>query len=94
MHDVDPAVVALVPFQLGLDLGRVAHQEKFFDVRIVAQRHDCTGNKIERTEIAAHRIQGDLHRKQILRALAALCKIKFESRARRASYALPSTVRT
>src|SRR6266481_5154795 len=73
---------------------RVAYQEKFFDVPILAQRHDCSGDKIRRTEITAHCIQGDLHRKQILRALVALCKIKFESRARRASYPLPSTVRT
>ena len=94
MHDGDSAVVALVFPELCFDLLRVAYQEKLFDAPILAQRHDCSGDKIRRPEIAAHCIQGNLHRKQILRALAALCKIKFESRARRASYPLPSTVRT
>src|SRR5207302_565985 len=76
MHDGDSAVVALVFLELCFDLLRVANEEKLFDVRILAQRHDCSGDKIRRPEIAAHRIQGDLHGIEILRALAALCKMK------------------
>src|SRR5438445_3915032 len=79
MHDVDPAVVAFVFLELGFDLLRIANQKKLFDVRILAQRHDCSGDKIRRPEIAAHRIQGDLHEIEILRALTVLCKTKIWS---------------
>src|SRR5256885_7834219 len=43
---------------------------------VLPQRHDGAGHNIGRSEIAAHRIQGDLHAKEILRSLAALCKMK------------------
>src|ERR1700736_3936927 len=76
MDDVDLGVVAVELFQLGLDLWCVANEEKFFDVRVLAQRHHRTGHKVGRTEIAAHSIQGDLHRTEILRILARICKMK------------------
>jgi hypothetical protein len=81
MHDSDSAVVALVLLELCVDLLRVANEKKLFDVRILSQRHDCSGNKIRRPEIAAHRIQGDLHRIEILRILAVFCKTKIPTGA-------------
>src|SRR5439155_16259464 len=76
---VDLAVVAILFLQLGLDLRCVADEKKFTDVRIFAQRHHCSGYKVGRSEIAAHRIQGDLHADEILRSLAALCKMKIQA---------------
>src|SRR5438105_10012451 len=78
MDDVDLAVVAILFLQLGLDLRCVADEKKLADVRIFAQRHHRAGYKVGRTEIAAHRIQGDLHADEILRSLAALCKMKIQ----------------
>src|SRR2546423_15439160 len=65
---------------------------------VLPQRHDGTGNNVGRTEIAAHRIQGDLHAKEILRSLAALCKMKirpaFRPCLRRSGLAGPCNSRT
>jgi hypothetical protein len=44
MDDLDPAIVAVLLLQLGLDLGRVADEEEFVDLPILAQRQDGTAH--------------------------------------------------
>ena len=70
MDDFDPAIVAAMFLQLGLDLGGIADQEKFADVADTPAAPSRRRHDVGRSEIAAHRIQGDLHRSEILRTLA------------------------
>src|SRR6266478_1690440 len=62
--------------QLAFDLGRVADEIKLVDLMIVAQRHHGASHEARRAEIAAHRIQGDLHWWETLRTKASDCKAK------------------
>src|SRR6266446_5332739 len=62
--------------QLAFDLGRVADEIKLVDLMIVVQRHHGASYEIRRAEIAAHRIQGDLHWWETLRTKASDCKAK------------------
>src|SRR6266404_1353212 len=62
--------------QLAFDLGRVADEIKLVDLMIVAQRHHGASHEVRRAEIAAHRIQGDLHWWETLRTKASDCKAK------------------
>jgi hypothetical protein len=74
MDGFDASVVALVFLELGLDLRRVADEEKLFDLRVIAQRHDCAPDKIWWPEIAAHGVESDFHRGGSLRVSRAECK--------------------
>ena len=76
MNDLDPAIVAVVFLQFGLDLRRVADEEEFVDLRIFAQRQDCAADEIWRPEIATHGVQSDFHRGANLRFSAGECKTK------------------
>ena len=53
----------------------VANQKKFIDVTVFAQRHNGAGNEVGRTKVTAHRVEGDLHRCETLRTLAAECNL-------------------
>src|SRR4051794_34274092 len=58
------------------DLRGVPDQIEFVDLLVFMQRHNGAGNKIRRAKVTAHRIEGDLHRCETLRTLAAECKVK------------------
>src|SRR5438094_6938092 len=62
--------------QLAFDFGRVADEIKLVDLMIVPQRHHGASYEMRRAEIAAHRIQGDLHWWETLRTKASDCKAK------------------
>src|SRR6266568_3026694 len=62
--------------QLAFDFGRVADEIKLVDLMIGAKRHHGASYEIRRAEIAAHRIQGDLHWWETLRTKASDCKAK------------------
>jgi hypothetical protein len=74
MHDLDPAVVAIVFLQLALDLRGVANEEKLIDLGILAQRLDCAADQIWWPEIATHGVQSDSHRVANLRFSIGECK--------------------
>src|SRR5437667_382423 len=76
MHNLDTRIVALVFAQLVFDLGGVSHQIELLDLVVIAQRHDGAGNKVRRTKVTAHRVEGDLHQCETLRTLASECKMK------------------
>ncbi len=76
MHNLDSPIVAIVLFQLGFNLGRVADEKKFVDLRILAQRQDCTADQVRRPKIATHGVQSDFHRGANLRFSAIECKTK------------------
>src|SRR2546423_3047088 len=59
------------------DLRGVANKKKFVDVRVLTQRHNGAGNEVRRAKITAHRVEGDLHRCETLRAKTIDCKAKF-----------------
>src|ERR1044072_9247438 len=61
--------------QLVRDLGGVSNQIQLGDLFVIAQRHNGTGNEVRRAKITAHRVEGDLHRWQSLRTLAAKCNL-------------------
>src|SRR5215475_12886843 len=63
--------------QLVVDLGRISDQIKLVDLFVIAQRHYGAGNEIRRAKITAHRVEGDLHRSETLRAKMFDCKAKF-----------------
>ena len=44
MHNLDSPVVAIVLFQLGFNLCRVADEKELVDLRILAQRQDSTAD--------------------------------------------------
>jgi hypothetical protein len=44
-------------------------------VAIIAQRHNGAGNEVRRAKVTAHRVEGDLHRWETLRTLAAECNL-------------------
>src|SRR5437867_170613 len=75
MDDLDPRIVALMLAQLVLDPGGVPDKIKFTDLLVIAQRHNGAGNKVRRAKVTAHRVEGDLHRCETLRTLAAKCNL-------------------
>jgi hypothetical protein len=44
-------------------------------VRVLTQRHNGAGNEVRRAKVTAHRVEGDLHRCETLRTLAAKCNL-------------------
>ena len=76
MGDLDPVIVAAVLLEFCFDLCRVADEKKFIDVPVLTQRHDGASDEVRRAKVTAHRIQGDLHRCEILQTRAADCKAK------------------
>ena len=76
MNNFDPAIVAALFLQFGLDLARVADEEEFVDLPIFAQRQDCAADEVWRPEIATHGVQSDFHRGANLRFSAGECKTK------------------
>jgi hypothetical protein len=77
MHDLDPRIVTLVFAQLVFDLGRVSDQIELVDLFVIVQGHNGTGNEVRRAKITAHRVEGDLHQGETLRAKTIDCKAKF-----------------
>src|SRR5690242_5104703 len=75
MDDIDPRIVTLVFAQLVLDLVGVSDQIEFSNLLVIAQRHNGAGNEVRRAKITAHRVEGDLHRFETLRTLAAKCNL-------------------
>ena len=63
--------------QLVFDLGRISDQIELVDLFVIAQRHYGAGNEVRRAKITAHRVEGDLHRCETLRAKTIDCKAKF-----------------
>jgi len=63
----------LVEFRF--DLRGVANKKKFVDVRVLTQRHNGASNEVGRAKVTAHRVEGDLHRFETLRTLAAECNL-------------------
>src|SRR5439155_21639786 len=51
-------------------------QIKLVYLPVITQRHYGAGNKVRRTKVTAHRVEGDLHRCETLRTLVAECKVK------------------
>ncbi len=76
MHNVDARIVTLMFAQLVFYLGGVSDQIKLLDLRVIPQRHHGAGNKVRRTKVTAHRVEGDLHQCKTLRTLVAECKVK------------------
>src|SRR4029079_670850 len=76
-HDLDPRIVTLVFAQLVFDLGRVSDQIELVDLFVIVQGHNGTGNEVRRAKITAHRVEGDLHQGETLRAKTIDCKAKF-----------------
>ena len=78
----------------------VADEEKFVDLRILAQGEDRAANQIRRPEIAAHGVESDLHRGANVRFSARECKMKkvgvesVSGRGEEAASRLSSTGRT
>src|SRR5215831_21337745 len=58
------------------DLRGVPDQVQFINLLVFTQRHNGAGNEVRRAKVTAHRIEGDLHRCETLRTLAAECKVK------------------
>src|SRR2546423_13904635 len=75
MCDLDPAVVAAMFLKFRFDLRGVANKKKFVDVRVLTQRHNGASNEDRRAKATAHRGEGDLHRFETLRTLAAECNL-------------------
>ena len=75
MCDLDPAVVAAMFLKFRFDLRGVANKKKFVDVRVLTQRHNGASNEVRRAKVTAHRVEGDLHRFETLRTLAAECNL-------------------
>jgi hypothetical protein len=73
--DLDPAVVAAMLLEFRFDPGGVANKKKFIDVRVLTQRRNGAGNEVRRAKVTAHRVEGDLHRCETLRTLAAECNL-------------------
>jgi hypothetical protein len=44
-------------------------------VSVLTQRHNGAGNEVRRAKVTAHRVEGDLHRCETLRTLAAKCNL-------------------
>src|SRR4029077_14595875 len=63
--------------QLVFDLGRISDQIELVDLFVIVQRHYGASNEVRRAKITAHRIEGDLHRCETLRAKTIDCKAKF-----------------
>jgi hypothetical protein len=76
MDDLDPRIVTLMFAQLVFDLGRVSDKIELVDLPVITQRHNCTGNKVRRAKVTAHRVEGDLHQSETLRAKMLDCKAK------------------
>ena len=62
--------------QLVFDLGGVSDQIELANLLVITQRHNGAGNKVRRTKVTAHRVEGDLHQGENLRTLASECKAK------------------
>src|SRR5215813_5156675 len=75
MDDIDPRIITLMFAQLAFDLGRISDQIELVDLFVIAQRHNGAGNEVRRAKITAHRVEGDLHRCETLRTLAAKCNL-------------------
>src|SRR2546423_7769877 len=70
--------------QLIFDLGRVSDEIEFVDLAVFAQRHNGAGNEVRRTKVTAHRIEGDLHQSETVRAKMPDCKAKIVATSLRA----------
>src|SRR4029077_14629593 len=77
--------------QLVFDLGRVSDQKERGDLFVIAQRHNGAGNEVRRAKITAHRVEGDLHRCETLRAKAIDCKAKFVAASLREAWLEPAS---
>ena len=75
MCDLDPAVVAAMLPKFLFDPRGVTDKKKFIDVRVLTQRHNGASNEVRRAKVTAHRVEGDLHRFETLRTLAAECNL-------------------
>src|SRR6516164_2912864 len=62
--------------QLAFYLGSASDQKKLVDLPVITKRHHGAGNKVRRTKVTAHRIEGDLHQCKSLRTLVSECKVK------------------
>src|SRR6266446_6550123 len=56
---------------------KTAYEIKLFDLRVFSKRHNGAGNEVRRAKITAHRVEGDLHQSETLRAKTIDCKAKF-----------------
>jgi hypothetical protein len=77
--------------QLVFDPGRVSDQIEPADLFIITQRHNGAGNKVRRTKVTAHRVEGDLHRCETLRAKTIDCKAKFVAASLREAWLEPTS---
>src|SRR4029450_6648683 len=76
--------------QLLFDLGRISDQIELVDLFVIAQRHNGAGNEVRRAKITAHRIEGDLHRGETLRAKTIDCKAKIVAASLRTLHQSPT----
>src|SRR5262249_44217066 len=91
MDDLDPGIVTLVFGQLVFNLGRISNQIELVDLFVIAQRHNGAGNKVRRAKITAHRVEGDLHRCEILRGKMPDCKAKIVAASLRETWLEPTS---
>jgi hypothetical protein len=83
VNDLNAVVVAMLFFQLGFDLRRVANEKKLSDVTVFAQGKNRSPNQVRRTKVAPHRIERDFHASQKFAFIAALMQNeKTSSRAK------------
>src|SRR5439155_24628906 len=61
------------------------------DLFVIAQRHNGAGNEVRRAKITAHRVEGDLHRCETLRAKTIDCKAKFVAASLRKAWLEPTS---
>src|ERR1044071_7608799 len=74
MNDLYSRIVTLMFAQFVFDLGRVSDQIELVNLFVIAQRHNGAGNEVKRAKITAHRVEGDLHRSESLRAKCLIAK--------------------
>src|SRR5215472_5488403 len=91
MNDLYSRIVTLMFAQLVFNLGRVSDQIEPVDLFVIAQRHNGAGNEVRRAKITAHRIEGDLHRSETLRAKTVDCKTKFVAASLREAWLEPTS---
>src|SRR5713101_5400129 len=77
--------------QFVFDRRRVAYEIKLFDLRVFSKRHNGAGNEVRRAKITAHRVEGDLHQSETLRAKTIDCKAKFVAASLREAWLEPTS---
>src|SRR5207244_8263477 len=68
----------------------VPDQIEFIDLLVFTQRHNGASNEVRRAKVTAHRIEGDLHRCETLRAKTIDCKAKIAAASLRAWHQSPT----